>query len=71
VEAVGCEDVSRLEFWADSDRCCATHISTQRAGTGLSLWAQKKPDLLWCEPTVGRYIAPPNVLLEGSTTRPE
>ncbi len=37
MEAVGCEDVCRLEFWADSDRCCATHLSTQRAETGLSL----------------------------------
>jgi hypothetical protein len=40
VEAVGCKDVSRLELWADSDRCCATHISTQWAGSGTSLRAQ-------------------------------
>jgi hypothetical protein len=37
VEAVGCEDVSRLELWADSDRRCAMHISTLRADCGHSL----------------------------------
>jgi hypothetical protein len=37
-----CEDVSRLELWANSDRCCATHISTQRADSGPSLRPQTK-----------------------------
>jgi hypothetical protein len=32
-----CEDVSRLELWANSDRCCATHISTLRADSRPSL----------------------------------